>query len=566
MNRFFSQLAVLALVLITFSSCSSTPDAPIPSNAAFVLHINGESLNEKLPWSEVKESQWFKLASAEAGGDSLAKVLMNDPAQSGIDIKSDAWVFVANRGKGAYAAFSCTLSDAKKLESLIKTANPQAKIQQKESTSYIGEGNTLMSWNGSRLLVLGDASDLNNTLNGGSSYDEYSESGNSNAYGTDSLLAIAQELYSLKSSNKLGGNSKFADLIDTKGDVHFWMNAGSLYNNSMASSLLSLSKISSLLEGNIATATIAFNDGAIQIDSKNYVGKELEALYKKYQSSNFDEEMLKNLPAGDVNMALGMNYPPEGLKAFLSLLGVDGLANTFLQESGFSIDEFIKANSGNLFFALSDFKIAKEEKTIEGFGDEPYTYTTTEPSGKLLFGAEVKERSAFQKMMDVAKKLLTEKGGMSEEDMTKIPSQLKDKWFLAGNESSQINQYGSSKTNHAFIDRIKGHPIGMFVNIASFIKGSMAEIGEAPLAKGIAELSLKLWKDIVLTGGEFEGGASISHITLSLGDEKTNSLKSLNQYFGQIAKLAKEDQDRRQAEWEMNDPDVVADTTAVPLN
>lgn len=566
MNRFFSQLAILALVLITFSSCSSTPDAPIPSNAAFVLHINGESLNEKLPWSEVKESQWFKLASAEAGGDSLAKVLMNDPAQSGIDIKSDAWVFVANRGKGAYAAFSCTLSDAKKLESLIKTANPQAKIQQKESTSYIGEGNTLMSWNGSRLLVLGDASDLNNTLNGGSSYDEYSESGNSNAYGTDSLLAIAQELYSLKSSNKLGGNSKFADLIDTKGDVHFWMNAGSLYNNSMASSLLSLSKISSLLEGNIATATIAFNDGAIQIDSKSYVGKELEALYKKYQSSNFDEEMLKNLPAGDVNMALGMNYPPEGLKAFLSLLGVDGLANTFLQESGFSIDEFIKANSGNLFFALSDFKIAKEEKTIEGFGDEPYTYTTTEPSGKLLFGAEVKERSAFQKMMDVAKKLLTEKGGMSEEDMTKIPSQLKDKWFLAGNESSQINQYGSSKTNHAFIDRIKGHPIGMFVNIASFIKGSMAEIGEAPLAKGIAELSLKLWKDIVLTGGEFEGGASISHITLSLGDEKTNSLKSLNQYFGQIAKLAKEDQDRRQAEWEMNDPDVVADTTAVPLN
>lgn len=566
MNRSFAQLVVLALVLITFSSCSSTPKAPIPANAAFVLHINGKSLNEKLPWSEVKESQWFKLASAEAGGDSLVKVLMNDPAQSGIDIKSDAWVFVANRGKGAYAAFSCTLSDAKKLESLIKTANPQAKIQQKESTSYIGEGNSLMSWNGSRLLVLGDASSLNNSLNGGGSYDEYSESGNSNAYGTDSLLAIAQELYSLKSSNKLGDNSKFADLIDTKGDVHFWMNAGSLYNNSMASSLLSLSKISNLLEGNIATATIAFNDGAIQIDSKSYVGKELEALYKKYQASNFDEEMLKNLPAGDVNMALGMNYPPEGLKAFLSLLGVDGLANTFLQEAGFSMDEFVKANGGNLFLALSDFKIAQQEKTIEGFGDEPYTYTTTEPTGKLVFGAEVKERSAFQKMMDVAKKLLTEKAGMSEEDMSKIPYQLKDKWFLAGNESSQIAQYGSSKTNHAFIDRIKGHPIGMFVNIASLIKGSMAAIGEAPLGKGIAELSLKLWKDIVLTGGEFEGGASISHITLSLGDEKTNSLKSLNQYFGQLAKLAKEDQDRRQAEWEMNDPDVVADTTAVPLN
>ena len=566
MKRSLPYLGLLALVLVTFSSCSKKPDAPIPANAAIVLHINGESLSEKLPWSELKESQWFKMAAEEADGDSLGKVLMNDPGQSGIDIKSDAWVYVANRGKGAYSAFSCKLSDAKKFESLIKNASTDVKIQQKESISYIGEGSVLVSWNNSRLLVLGDASDFNKALNGQENeYDEYSDTQSSEGYGTDSLLAIAQELYALKSSNQLGNNDKFADLIKTKGDVHFWVNAGSMYGNTLAGSLLSFSKLSTLLEGNIATGTIAFNDGTIQIDSKSYVGKELEALYKKYQSSNFDTDMLKNLPAGEVNLAMGMNYPPDGLKAFLSLLGVDGLVNTFMQEAGFSVDEFIKANTGNLFFALSDFKIAKEEKTIDGFGDEPYTYTTTEPSGKLLFGTEINERTAFQKMMDVAKQLLIDKGGMDDEALSKIPYQIKDKWFLSGNDSNQLQDYGSKKTDHSFIDLIKGHPIGMYVNIVSFIKGSMAEIGDEPMTKNIAELSIKFWKDIILTGGEFEDGASVSHLSLRLGDEKTNSLKSLNQYVGKIAKMAQEDEDRRRAEWETEYPAVV-DSVAVPLD
>lgn len=564
MNRSLPYLSLLALILVTVSSCSKKPDAPIPTDAAFVVHINGASISEKLPWSEIKSSQWFKLASDEVGGDSLAKSLLNDPAQSGIDIQSDSWFFVANRSKGAYAALSCKLSDVKKFEALVKSANPELQIQKKEATSYFGEGSTLVSWTDKRLLVLSDASDFNRSLSGNmNEFDESEEP--TEGYGTDSLLAIAQEINTLKSGKKIGSNDKFADLIDTKGDVHFWVNAGGLYNNTITGSLLSLSKVSALLEGNIATATISFNDGAIQIDSKGYVGKELEALYKKYSASNFDTEMLKNLPAGNVNFALGMNYPPEGLKAFLSLLGVDGLVNTFLQEAGFSVDEFVKANGGNLFFALSDFKVDKVEKSFEGFDGEPLIYTDTEPTGKLLFGAEIKERSAFQKLMDVAKKLLTEKGGMDKESLAKIPYQLKDKWFLSGNDSMQMQNYAAKKTDHAFIDRIQGHPIGLFVNIQSFIKGVFAQMGDGPLEKEIAQLSLKFWKDLVLTGGEFKGGASLSQITLNLGDEKTNSLKSLNQYLGQIAKLSKEDEERRKAEWDTEDI-LSADTTAATLD
>jgi hypothetical protein len=233
-----------------------------------------------------------------------------------------------------------------------------------------------------------------------------------------------------------------------------------------------------------------------------------------------------------------------------------------MQEAGFSVDEFIKANDGNLFFSLNDFNIKKVEKSFEGFDGEPITYSSTEPDGKLLFGAAVKEKNAFQKMMEVAKKMLTGKAGMSEEDLSKVPYELKDKWFLSGNDSAQLKNYGTKQTDHAFINKIKGHPFGLYVNITSFIKGSTAELGEDALTKSISDLSLKFWKEIVMTGGEFKNGASVSKITLTLGDENTNSLKSLNQYFGSIAKIAKDEEARQEKEWETMEP---VDSVATPI-
>ena len=570
MKHPLSYLGVVVIALITFSSCSSKTDAPVPTDASFVMHINGKSLSEKLPWSDVKASQWFQYASENVEGDSLAVVLLNDPGQSGLDVNGNGWIFVANRGKGAYSALVWDLADADKFEAMIKKSAPEAKIQQKESTHYIAEGTVVVAWKGKKLMLLGDASAYTQQLNNmGEQTEQYDSLGNiiesaeDFRFSGDSLVNIALELQNLKSGAKLGSDEKFADLIGTKGDVHFWLNAGKIYGNSLAGNLLSLSKLSSLLDGNIATATVSFNNGSIDIVSKGYVGKELQALYEKYQSDNFDENALKNLPAGEVNLAMAMNYPPAGLKALLSLFGVDGLVNNFMQEAGFSVDEFINANDGNLFFALSDFNIKKVEKSYEGFDGEPMTYTTTEPDGKLLFGAAVKDKNAFQKMMDVAKKLLTGKAGMSEESLNVVPYVLKNNWFLSGNDSAQMKNYGSKKTDHAFIDKIKGHPIGLYVNIVSFIKGSTAELGDDAVTKSIVDLSLGFWKELVMTGGEFKKGASLSHISLTLGDANTNSLKSLNQYLGKIAKIAKEEEERQRENWESVEP---VDSVAVPVD
>ncbi|MFZ9694924.1 MAG: DUF4836 family protein [Chitinophagaceae bacterium] len=571
MKKTMSYLGFILMALVTFSSCSSKPDAPIPADASFVMHIDGASISEKLPWSEVKESQLFKDLLQEVDGNTEAEKILNDPKEFGLDLESDGWVFLSQKGKGAYSTFIWGLKDASKFEDVLKKANPNLSINKKESIQYIQEDEIVVAWSDENLMFLVDASELTRDLN---------KSANASTGGTENwdgdyeepfsldgeaLANIALELQSLKSDEKLTDNDKFADLISTDGDVHFWFNAGKFYDNTMAGNLMGLSKMGTLVEGNISAITINFTDGGIDIDSKGYMGKELEELYQKYKASNFNETALKNLPAGEVNLALAINYPPEGLKSLLTLLGVDGLLNAYIQEGGFSIDEFINANSGNIFLALSDFKINQVEKYLQSLDGEPIPYTTEEPDGKLLFGAEVNDRSAFQKMIDVSKRYLEEKMNMPATGTENIPYELKEKWFVAGNNPDQVNQFGSTKTEHAFIDRIKGHPIGLFVNIQSFIKVAATQISEnKKLDKDIAALSSSFWKEIVMTGGELEDGAMVTKLRISLGDANTNSLKSLSKYIGQLSKLAKEDEIRREQEWsEMEEMQLYTDSTSI---
>jgi hypothetical protein len=50
--------------------------------------------------------------------------------------------------------------------------------------------------------------------------------------------------------------------------------------------------------------------------------------------------------------------------------------------------------------------------------------------------------------------------------------------------------------------------------------------------------SLKMWNNMVMTGGDFKGGAFTATADINLVDEKVNSLKQLNTYMDEMFKLA----------------------------
>ena len=62
--------------------------------------------------------------------------ILNDPAESGININSDTYLFMKTSGQGGYAALVCNLSDATKFESFLKQTISDQKIETKEDVFH----------------------------------------------------------------------------------------------------------------------------------------------------------------------------------------------------------------------------------------------------------------------------------------------------------------------------------------------------------------------------------------------------------------------------------------------
>lgn len=104
--------------------------------------------------------------------------------------------------------------------------------------------------------------------------------------------------------------------------------------------------------------------------------------------------------------------------------------------------------------------------------------------------------------------------------------------------------------------------MGGYVDIQKFINGGRPAMDSA--AQQIADQSLKTWQDIVFHGGEFKGDATLSHFEINLVDKNTNSLKQLNAYLGFVARIADEQEKKKQLERNRYGTDSLQTVPAAP--
>jgi hypothetical protein len=532
-----SLFVILATAVVLIVSCGRADKSAmsVPKDAAVVVHINSSSLSSKLTWKEIQQTNWFKEVYADAD-DSLAKKLLDNPDNSGIDTKGDLVFFLKRQGKSGYSVFEGSLKDAAAFEAFNKKMKPEATASKDGDISILKLGEGIATWKDGRFIYVFDAPFLDMSRFTGSRPPGDGSSGPTRLT-ADSLVAFAKGLYNLKGDNSLGNDDKFVSLLKENGDVHLWLSAEQLYGN-MITGMLSMMKFSTLLEGNITAMTLNFDNGKIDIKSKSYYNKELGKLYEKYKMKNIDADVLARISAENVVGVFAMNYPPEGLKEFLKMLGVDGMANGFMGEMGYSVDEFVKANKGDLIVAVSDFEIKTVVDTMPAYeeGAAPYTYTKTDPSAKVLFAVSINDKPAFDKMVGIVKAKM---GEIPEGSMPKISYTLNDKWFAAGNSEEQVNKFvaGGANNKQAFVSKLAGHPAGMYVDLQKILKTSEAAADSS--SKAALTESVKLWEDILFTYGELGNGAMSSHCEINFVDKNTNSLKQLNQYADKLAATRK---------------------------
>jgi hypothetical protein len=345
--KFLPALLVAFSGILLLASCSkktNTQGRYIPKEAIFVAHLNGESLTAKLPWEEIKNNSVFKMAYTDSSLDAIAKTAMENPENTGVDIKSDMELFVVKDSAGGYAAFQGKVKDAAKFKTYYTSAIKNAAASEKDGIQFLTGERISMSWDKDKFIMVADLPEMNemNQLQKRDIWDT-TYTPPAAATSTRNTVAAATALYNLKEDNSLAKEERFSKMVNDKGDMHFWMNIETLYEGMPGMEAMAMLNMSKLYADSRYAATANFEDGKIKVDLTSYGGKELTDLYKKYSGSKVDADMAANLPAKDIAVFLAVNFKPEGIRELIKLTGMEGLINMGTAYLGFNMDDFIKA-------------------------------------------------------------------------------------------------------------------------------------------------------------------------------------------------------------------------------
>jgi len=536
-KRTLSVLAASVIAVILFSSCSKTNKQGryIPVKAGAVFHLNGKSINEKLTWDEIRQNEAFKDMSSDSSVPAYAKVILNNPDSSGLDIKNDIEIFIVKDSAGGYAGVEGFIKDKTKFKQFLGNAHKDAKETTKDGYTYLTDMHASVAYNDDKFFVAINVPQMA-TMGKMPSMDRPTDSAfggiDEIKYDRD-MAGVAASLVSLKEDESLAKDDHFTELMKTTGDVHMFYNAQYLNAAGNLGAMSAMVNMDKVTNGAQATATVNFDNGKINIDLKSYGSKELTDLMKKYSAESFDKTMVKNIPSKNLAGLFAFSFKPEGLKEFLKLMNLDGLANIALAQMGFNLDDFVQANKGDLVFAVTDIK--KDSSAA--------------PTAQYLFAASIADKNAFNKLITAGKKI---GGPMMGNDASNIAYNTNDKYFVLSNNKDASDTYlaGTANNSFAFLDNISGGPMGGYVNF-QYIMNSMKPTDS--LQMQIHDASLKLWDNMMISGGNFSDGGIKQHWEINLVDKNTNSLKQLNTYAGIMSAIEKKQKEKDEAMWRSED-------------
>jgi hypothetical protein len=540
------QFISIATAALLFASCkkSNTQGRYIPATAAIAVHLDGKSISDKLPWTEIKSSALFKEAYADSNLTASIKKILDNPDNSGIDTKSDLMFFMQKDSTGGYAALEGTIKDEAAFKKFCAEMTENATASEKDGINYISRFPVCIGWNKEKFVAVFDAPQLGQM-------DELSKRMTDDSIDISSskprdIIATCQSVFALEESKSLAEEEKFTKLLKESGDIHFWMNSEELYKGASAPAALAMFNFDKLYKGSITAATLNFDNGKITMNAHSYAGEEMTKLYEKFGGGKVDEDMLKRMPGKDVMALVALNFKPEGLREFLKLTNLDGVINLGTASLGFTLDDFIKANKGDVMFGLSDLAMVTDTSTLVFKDEEEFAPPPMpKPEFNFIFAASVGDKDAFNKLVASGKKAT---GALAASGSFPIAYANNGTYFALSNLQANADKYiAGGNSNAELISKISGEPMGGFFNLQSIIKVFGAQASKDSSAKVVYDASLKLWDNVLFKGGNFKDDAATQLVEINLVDKTTNSLKQLNQYANILGELAKEKQ-RKQKE------------------
>lgn len=519
MKQSFSILTgVLFLVSIVSCSKNNTEGRHIPAGSSLVIHVNLPSLSSKLSWSEVKKHSLFM----EAYGTDSAwiKDFLDSPAVSGINTNKGMFVFTQSEHNGGFVAVTGEIKDKTAFKAFCSHITGNSSISKQGDLQFITRYPGCMGWSNERFIYVIDAPQMQrmDKLNRRMQQDSIDITDHT----PRDLLATCKSLFDLEEKKSLAVDERFSNTVKEEADLHVWGNTALFYKDLKSLGPLEMINLENFYKESITAAAINFENGLIKINAHSYSNKALSDVFKKYAGGKINEEMLRRIPGSNVVAAAAINYNPEALLEIAKVANLDGILNSFAPSLGFTTNDFIKANKGDLVLAVSDFKMVPDS-AIDDELNMPVA--PWKPSFNLVAAVSVADKTSFDKLYQTGSKASSMFMNTQEFPLF---SAYNDRYFVMANAKENAEAFiNSNSAGHSFTDKITGNPVGAYINLHSLIK-TVAE--KDSTNKALFDSSLKMWEHVYLTGGNFANGSLNYTIEIHLQDKNTNSLKQLNHY------------------------------------
>lgn len=533
MKNFLKLFLTLITGAIFFASCSNSIKEArfIPKDATFVIVAQPASLNDKLAKANISLDTLYKEFAEK---DSSFNIKFEDLKNCGINWLGNMFVYMhtksgANNSATFYVNALVNINDSSKIVAFIKKHNTKKEFEIKNTKdfSYIKMSDeSILSWTNKYAIITVAHTTYQTPKFSTDSISKVQFIPTDNENVATDLLQQITTYYTQKEEESVASVKQFTDMFKEKADAYTYSSTNGFLNSLNNLPYLQLPKLQELLRDNYSTSTINFADGQIEVKGNSYTNATLSALFKKYPGSAINTSYIENYPSNNINGFMLFAFNPQIFTGLLKELGVEPIADSYLDKSGFTTADIFKCFKGDLALTISDVNFS--DILING---------KKLPPVKMLIDANVGDKASLDKIMNKAvesgliiKTGNTYTGGDLVKSMGMIV-QIDDKHFIVASDSllykTYIAQTTKSNISSDVLGKIKGKSSAIYVNIESLVAASNNKNFK------------NIFKDVIVTGNNFDGSKLHTEAILRMKDDKQNSLATIMKLMPEFANTAR---------------------------
>lgn len=546
MNRIINGLAILGIITLVLSSCSSKAPKEarlIPKNAVAVASVNIFALKEKLEKNGITiDTLLDKIFEKDSSGKVDRKAIEELRTEAGINWQKDCHFFAVNKNEGInntvnIVAGIAGLSNNAKFEAYIKKySKPETTIlKEKNFDAIIVEGDKIIAWDKEYLMLMyykqvtkptWDSTNMRFTIPNKTDL-------------TAKTISTANSFFTQKEEESIISVKGFAEMFKTKADGYLFTSTSS-YLNALSGAPLQIPKLEELAKDNYSASTLSFDAGKINITSTTYTNPALTGLLKKYAGPTVNLSLVEKYPSQNIQGIFLASFNPEIFGGVLQQLEVEGLVNSFLERSGISSKDLYGSLKGDIAVVFSDLAIQTNDPMQRS---TEKTLLAKKPVANMLMNMPVGNKESFKKLMLKATELgyvkNTGKFFVSGELLQAIGLYVMgtEEGLIIASDSLLYNAYTKGATKAQIPNDVKaylgGKAVSFYVNMESILK-SFPVGNDGNYDKSLSTAKA-IFKDIRGYTNNIKDNAIESSIEWRLHNEKQNSLVTLVSLFTNIA-------------------------------